>query len=162
MGYRMSKHASLFHFFSYFLLFGRHPIPPSSIIAQMDQVMDLDSPATWARVIAKRAALFKRVMPMAIKILSIAQHRDTLWYAHTRGGNYKPTVKQFDVGDFVYLKRQLNDTLDTSFGRTILRIKAIKLSYVLELQGVNGCTIQDHSKNCAPCHLPSWILPSSC
>jgi len=25
--------------------------------------------------------------------LSIAQHRDTLRYAHTRGGSYKPKVK---------------------------------------------------------------------
>jgi hypothetical protein len=62
MGYKMSKHASLSHFFPYFLLFGRHPIPPSCIIAQMDQVVDLDSLATWARAIAKKAALFKRVM----------------------------------------------------------------------------------------------------
>jgi len=83
MGYKMSKHASLSHFSPYFLLFGRHPIPPSSIIAQMDQVVDLDSPSTWARVIAKRAVLFKRVMPMAMENLSIAQHRDTLRYAHT-------------------------------------------------------------------------------
>jgi len=83
MGY-MSKHASLSHFVSYFLLFGRHPIPPSSITAQMDQVVDLDSPATWARVITKRVDLYKRVMPMAMKNLSIAQHRDTLRYAHTR------------------------------------------------------------------------------
>jgi hypothetical protein len=72
MGYRMSKHTSLSHFSPYFLLFGRHPIPPSSIAAQMDQVVDLDSPATWAKVIAERAALFKRVMPMAMESLSIA------------------------------------------------------------------------------------------
>ncbi len=72
MGYRMSKHASLSHFFPYFLLFGRHPIPPSSIAAQMDQVVDLDSPSTWARVVAERVALFKRVMPMAMENLSIA------------------------------------------------------------------------------------------
>ncbi len=103
MVYRMSKHASLFHFFPYFLLFGKHPIPPSSITVQMDQVMDLDSLATWARVIAKRATLFKRVMPMAMENLSIAQHRDTLWYAHTRGGSYKLKVRQFNVGYFVYL-----------------------------------------------------------
>jgi hypothetical protein len=64
-------------------------------------------------------------------------------------------VKQFDVGDFVYLQRQLNDTLDTSSSRTILRIKAIKPSGVLELQGANGRTIRDHSKNCVPCHLPN-------
>jgi hypothetical protein len=83
MGYKMSKHVSLFHFSPCFLLFGRHPIPPSSIVVQMDQVVDLDFLATWARVIAKKAALFWRVMPMAMENLSIAQHPDTLRYAHT-------------------------------------------------------------------------------
>jgi hypothetical protein len=72
MGYRMSKHASLSHFFPYFLLFGRHPVPPFSIAAQMDQVVDLNSPATWARVIAERDALFRRVIPMAMENLCIA------------------------------------------------------------------------------------------
>jgi hypothetical protein len=168
MGYMMSKHASLSHFSPYFLLFGKHPIPPSSIAVQMDQVVDLDSPTTWAKVIAERAALFRRVMPMAMENLSIAQHRDTLRYAHTRGGNYKPKVKQFDVGDFVYLQQQPNDTLDNSSSRTILRIKAIRPSGVLELQGADERTIWDHSKNCAPCHMPNldptiitstWISP---
>jgi hypothetical protein len=74
MGYMMSKHASLSHFSPYFLLFGRHPIPPSSIGAQMDQVVDLDSPTTWVKVITERAILFKKVMPMAMENLSIAQH----------------------------------------------------------------------------------------
>jgi hypothetical protein len=83
MGYKMSKHASLYHFSPYFLLFGKHSIPPSSIAAQIDQVVDLDSLATWAKVIAKRAALFKKVMPIAMENLFITQHRDTLWYAHT-------------------------------------------------------------------------------
>ncbi len=36
MGYKMSKHASLYHFSPYFLHFGRHPIPPSSIAIQID------------------------------------------------------------------------------------------------------------------------------
>jgi len=36
MGYKMSKHASLSHFSPYFLLFEKHPIPPFSIIVQMD------------------------------------------------------------------------------------------------------------------------------
>jgi hypothetical protein len=74
-------------------------------------------------------------------------------------------VRQFDVGDFVYFQRQPNDTLDTSFGHTILRIKAIRPLSVLELQGTNGPTIRDHSKNCVPCHLlnldpkSTWIPP---
>ncbi len=103
MGYRMFKHASLSHLSLYFLLFWKHPIPPSSIVAQMDQVVDLDSLTTWARVIAKRATLFRKVMPMAMVNLSIAQHQDTLRYAHTQSASYKPKVRQFDVGDFVYL-----------------------------------------------------------
>ncbi|KAH9575309.1 hypothetical protein CY35_01G105500 [Sphagnum magellanicum] len=83
-------------------------------------------------------------------------------------GSYKPKVRQFDVGDFVYFQRQRNDTLDTSSGHTILRIKVIRPSSVLKLQGADGCTIRDHSKNCAPCHLPNldptiimsiWIPP---
>ncbi len=74
MGYKMSKHAFLFHFSPYFLLFWRHPIPPFSIVVQMDQVVDLEFPSTWARVIVKRVVLFKRVMPMAMENLSIAQH----------------------------------------------------------------------------------------
>jgi len=77
-------------------------------------------------------------------------------------------VRQFDVGDFVYFQWQLNDTLDTSSNRTILRIKAIRPSGVLELQGADGHTIRDHSKNRVPCHLPlldstiitsTWIPP---
>jgi hypothetical protein len=107
--YKMSKHASLFYFYPYFLLFGRHPIPSSSIIAQMGQVMDLDSLTTWAKVIAKRAILFRRVMPMAMENFVHCTTSRTLRYAHTQGGSYEPKVRQFDVGDFVYLQRQLND-----------------------------------------------------
>ncbi len=158
MGYMMSKHASLPHFNPYFLFSRKHPIPPSSIATQMDQFMDLNSLAIWARVIVERSALFRRVMPMAMENLSIAQHWNTLRYAHTKGGIYKPKVRQFDVGDFFYLQRQPNDNLDIFFDCTIFRIKVIKPSGVLELQGVNGRTIWDHSKNCVPYHLPNLDL----
>jgi hypothetical protein len=73
-------------------------------------------------------------------------------------------VRQFDVGDFVYLQWQPNDTLDTSSSRTILRIKAIRPLGVLELQRANGRTIWDYSKNSTPCHLlnldPTIITPT--
>ncbi len=62
-------------------------------------------------------------------------------------------MRQFDVGDFVYLQQQPNDTLNTSSDCTILRIKAIKPLVVLDLQRTDERTIWDHSKNCAPCHL---------
>jgi hypothetical protein len=87
---------------------------------------------------------------MAIEKLSIAQHWNTLWYAHTRGGSYKLKMRHFDVGDFVHLQRQPNDTLNISSDCTILTIKVIRPLGVLELQGVDGHIIQDHSKNYAP------------
>jgi hypothetical protein len=90
---------------------------------------------------------------MAMENLCITQHQDTLRYADTQGGSYKPKVTQFDVGEFVYLQWQLNDTLDNYSSRIILRIKAIRPSGVLELQGTDRCTIWDHSKNYVPCHL---------
>jgi len=34
----------------------------------------------------------------------------------------------------------------------------IRPSSVLKLQGVDGRTIRNHSKNCAPCHLPNLDL----
>ncbi len=36
--------------------------------------------------------------------LCIMHGAHTLWYAHTRGGSYKPKVTQFDVSDFVYFQ----------------------------------------------------------
>jgi len=95
--------------------------------------VDLDFPSIWARVIANKAVLFKKVMAMAMDNLSIAQHLNTLRYAHTQGGSYKPKVRQFDVGDFVYVQRQPNDILNTYSSCTILRIKAIMLLGLLEL-----------------------------
>jgi hypothetical protein len=43
---------------------------------------------------------------MALENLSIAQHRDTLRYATIRGGGYRPQVRQFCPGDYVYLQQQ--------------------------------------------------------
>jgi len=59
----------------------------------MDQVVNLHSPTTWAKVIAKKVTLLRRVMPIAMENLSIAQHQDTLWYAHKGSGSYKPKVR---------------------------------------------------------------------
>ncbi len=97
---------------------------------------------------SQRGLFYSGGLCMAMENLSIALHRDTLRYAPTRGGNYKPKVRQFEVGDFVYLQWQPNDTLDISSDCTILRIKAIGPLGVLKLQGANRRTIRDHSKNC--------------
>jgi hypothetical protein len=117
MGYRFSKHASLASFCPYYLLFGRHPVLPQAIQADADTVLtNMDNPDTWALVSEQHAELFKRMMPMALENLSIVQHRDTLRYATIRGGGYRPQVRRFRPGDYVYLKQIAPTTLDVTVG----------------------------------------------
>jgi hypothetical protein len=104
MGYQFSKHASLASFSPYYLLFGRHLVLPQAIQADADTMLAImDNPDTWALVSEQWADLFKRVMPMALENLSIAQYCNTLRYATIRGGGYRPQVHRFRPGDYVYL-----------------------------------------------------------
>ena len=81
MGYRFSKQASLASFSPYYLMFGREPDLPMSIRRQTAIVVHLDDPDMWIRACEERAALFKRIMPMAFENLAIAQPRNRLRYA---------------------------------------------------------------------------------
>ena len=90
---------------------------------------------------------------MALENLAIVQHRDTLRYARIRSGAYRPQLRRFRVGDYVYLQREAPTTLDVKAGRTILRVKDILPSGVLLLEGKDGQECRDNTKNCAPCHL---------
>lgn len=76
---------------------------------------------------------------MAAENLQIAQHPNTLTHVYTRSDSYKPKVRQDEVGDFVYLQRKSNDTLNTSTSRTHLPIETIRTLDVLELQGIDKC-----------------------
>jgi hypothetical protein len=139
MGYRFSKHASLASFSPYYLLFGRHPILPQAIQADVDTVLaNMDNRDTWALVSEQRVELFKRVMPMALENLSIAQHRDTLRYVTIRGSGYRPQVRRFGPGDYVYLQQTIPTTLDVTAGRIILRVREVLGSGVLLLEGRDG------------------------
>jgi hypothetical protein len=155
MGYRFSRQASLASFSPYFLLYGRDPDLPAAIRRDTHEVVNLDDPDVWVTVCSQRAELFRRVMPAAFENLAIAQHRDTLRYAKIRGGGYRPSVRRFHVGDFVYLQQTAPTTLDVTAGRTILRVREVLSSGVLMLEGRDGVVWKDHVRNCAPCHLPN-------
>jgi len=62
----------------------------------------------------------------------------------------------------VYLQRQPNDTLDTSFGHTILRIEEIRSSGVLELKELTNTQFRITPKIVCLATCRTWILPSSC
>jgi hypothetical protein len=154
MGYRFSRHASLASYNPYQLLYGREPILPSSIWKKLAHVVDLDDPNIWAECLQERAQFFQKAMPMAMENLSIAQHRDTLHYVRICSGAYRPQLRRFRQGYYVYLQRESPTTLDVRAGRTILRGKNMLPSDLLLLEGKDGRECREHFKNCAPCHLP--------
>ncbi len=155
MGYRFNKQASLASFSPYMLLFGREPELPAAIRRKVSGVVQFDNLDLWFQVCSERAELFRRVMPMAFQNLSIAQHHDKLMYATIRGGGYRPSIRRFSPGDFVYLQQVAHTTLDVVAGRTILRVREVLPSRVLLLEGCDGMVWKDHVRNCAPCHLPN-------
>ncbi len=104
MGYQFNRQASLASFSPYFLLYNRDPDLPTTICRESSEVVNLDDLEMWLRVCSQRAKLFRRVMPVMFENLAIAQHRDTLWYATLRGGGYRPSIRRFHVGDYVYLQ----------------------------------------------------------
>jgi transposase InsO family protein len=103
MGYNFSAQASLAGFSPYHLLFGREPVVPAAIKVALDEALDLDRPERLVALVGQRGELFRRWVPIAMGNLEIAQHRDTLRYAKTRSGTWKPQLVQYGVGDNVYL-----------------------------------------------------------
>jgi hypothetical protein len=78
-----------------------------------------------------------------------------LWYVIIRGGGYRPSIRRFHVGDYVYLQQIALTTLDVTAGHTILRVREVLASGVFMLEGRDGVVWKDHVRNCAPCHLPN-------
>lgn len=156
MGYNFSKQASLAAFSPYQLVYGREPILAGSLHpAEESAVLDiLDKPGAWRRAVAQRATAFQRTMPLAMRNLAIAQQRDTRRYAQIRGGGYRPRIRRYEPGDYVYLEQVAPTTLDVTAGRIILRVKEVGKTRVLTLEGRDGVEWKDHAKNVAPCHLP--------
>jgi hypothetical protein len=87
---------------------------------------------------------------MALQNLAIAQHCDTLQYATIQGGGYRPSIRRFSPGDFVYLQQTAPTTLDVTAGRSILRVREVLPSGVLMLEGRDGMVWKDHVRNCIP------------
>jgi hypothetical protein len=163
MGYRMRRQNSLAGYSPYFL-FGTWPIILTVSRKVCSEVADLDDPKTWARVVEESARVFVREMPIAFDNLAIAQHRDTLRYAHTRLDDYKPKLKRFEAGDLVYLKRHKAVSMHMRVGRIILHITKVEPNGRLLLEGHDRKQIRDHVENCAPCHNPNidlWQNPRS-
>eukprot|EP00775_Hariotina_reticulata_P002868 gene2868-biopygen4480 len=81
-------------------------------------------PESAAKDLRIRKETIKRICPVAMENLAIAQHRDQLRYLRSRDTNYQPKTKHFRVGDFVHVQQlQRNSTLQPRAQSVIYRIK---------------------------------------
>jgi hypothetical protein len=138
------------------LLHAATPTVPPAIRERMAVPLDFDSPQAQeqaAQLLIACAELVQRQCIMAGENLRIAQHRDTLRYAHTRSGNYEPRLQRFEPGDYVYVKQETHSTLQFVARSVILRVQEVRASGVLLLASSDGNTAEVHMQNCAPCQL---------
>ena len=137
------------------MLYGVQPIVPPAIRERFGEPINLDNTELAIASYLRRAELVKQAAVIAGNNLKIAQHRDQLQYARRRTGAYMPKARKFQVGDFVYIKKQRRYSVYPTAGRTILRIVSDKGDGVWILQGRDGLTTSEHVQNMAPCHLPN-------
>ena len=61
--------------------------------------------------LSTRGQTFRRVMPLAMRNLAIAQQRQKERYSLVRGGEWAKPKASFSVGDYVMVKRETKNTL---------------------------------------------------
>ena len=154
MGYRMTKQKAV-GYSPYFLMFGRDPIFQSRL--QHLQEAELDPYTTQEQLqifLDQRGQAFKRVMPLAMRNLAIAQQRDKERYRLVRGGGWDRPKASFNPGDYVMLKQKTDNTLGAPARPHVLRVVEIKASGVALLEGSDAARIEEQQKNIAHCPLP--------
>jgi len=138
----------------YFMLHARHPVIPPAQVHNFTLPIDLDNVEESVKSVLHRAKMAEKAGIIAGENLKIAQHRDTLRYATIRGGGYLPSVRQFAVGDFVYLRRRvMASTIQIMAKKEIYRVKSVHDNGSVLLQGKCGVTLLNNVCNVAPCHL---------
>jgi hypothetical protein len=152
LGYNCSKQAAT-GLSPYELLHAQQPTVPPAVRPRFEHPVDFDDAAAAEKQLLQRMELMRRNCAIAGENLAIAQHRDTLRYARVRSGDYQPQRYKFAVGDFAYLRRPSPEGLHMRVKPPIYRVKEVKPSGVVVLQGKCGRTVEHHLVNLAPCHL---------
>lgn len=108
-------------------------------------------------MLGRRARLVARQVITAGQNMLIAQQRDTLRYARVHDGSYLPRLRRFEVGDYVYTKAthggEPPSALRALAEPEVLRVREVRSSGVLVLEGRDGQRREENVLNCAPCHL---------
>ncbi|KAJ9507137.1 hypothetical protein QJQ45_004866 [Haematococcus lacustris] len=153
LGYRVSPQQAT-RCSPYSLLYGRAPVLPPAVVERIVCPVSFDDPALAAASLLQRSAVLSRETAVAMGNIRIAQHRDTLRYALTHSGSYKPAARQLHPGMFVWTQRPQSSTLQLSARPEIFRVVSVGSNGVARLMGRCGRVMAENVCNLAPCHLP--------
>jgi hypothetical protein len=147
-------------FAPYLLMHGQPPMLPPATRDKFDGALVLDAAADVDLVsdlLVQRQQLMEDRLILARSNLEVAQHRMTLRYARLRDGTYAPGITNFCSGDYVYLRTGTghSPSLQINVRPVVLRVKEVRDSGVLLLEGRDGRTCTRHATTCSPCHLPN-------
>jgi hypothetical protein len=136
------------------MLYGVPPSIPPAIRERFEETVDFDNSEMAATSVSRRAADIKTSCAAAARGAITAQKRDQERYRKVRSGGFTSTAIQLSPGDFVYLKKKQQDSLDIPASITILRVIIDKGNGIFTLMGKDGRRIDSHSGSLAKCHLP--------
>jgi hypothetical protein len=153
----------------YQLVFGRSPLFPSETHSQLRTLLPMDmEPDLVLASLRRRADVLRRFTAMAFGNLSIAQHRQKLYYLQRRDGSYvteKRAQDELRPGQFAIMQSLASDkqTLDPRTRDVVLRVIYVRANGTLVLQGSDGAYIKDNCLHWAPFHASAvtqpWIDP---
>ena len=135
------------------MLFSRDPIFQARHHA-MGELKEEPTDEQMRVFLTNRGRTFKRVMPLAMRNLAIAQQRQKERYSLVRGGEWAKPKASFAVGDYVMVKRETKNTLQAPAHPHVLRIVELRASGVVILEGSDAARCTKEMKDVAHCHLP--------
>lgn len=143
MGYRMSKE-KVVEYSPYFKKKFRDPTFQSRLHNLQDAELDLNTTKKRLQIFPDhQGQAFKRVTPLAMRNLAIAQQWDKERSRLVRGGGWDRPKASFKPGDYIMLKQQTNITLDAPAQPHVVRVVQIKASGVALLEGSEAARIEE-------------------
>ena len=150
MGYRFSKQEST-KLSPYYMLYGREIVLPIGSPRELSAALPEVSCTDWARAAKLKAQLFRTIMPTALGNLQAAQERDSRRHQMRRNklAPARDTSKaRLRVGEWVYVKRPAQDTLDVGVSAEKWQVKEIRQSGVVRVRTSTGEERVIHGSQC--------------
>ena len=134
-------------------MFGRDPI----FQARHQPLLELEGEPTDEEMqvfLNQRGQTFRRVMPLAMRNLAIAQQRQKERYSLVKSGEWAKPKASFAPRDYVMIKRETKNTLQPPSYPHVLRIVKLRASGVVILEGSDAARCTKQMKDVAHCPLP--------